>query len=920
MIKKESHPAPSFPPRRPRSAFRRALPGLALALLCGLGLNHAAQAQGSVENLLQPKDAWTFLPAESEVQPEAFAWSDTGHLAFETYGTDVAQREIEALTPPFEWATEIEFERGKTDNWRNNGLVFVLSSAPVDAMEAGDWAINGAVLQQGFQLSLSKGGAGRGIPRNEKAWKYDGQGIPVEPALVERNGGHNYSARLPSFVPEGMRARLHWSVGSGGELHITLSTNLGAEGPYWEIETTAQEPLPEKPLRYATVFVQQEPRRYAEGALDAPYQTGAAYGTGLFAGEVTHLEIARGARAGTAALDTFIRLEATGIPGRPRPEGSPSVLLGPNGIEDFRQRMELPYLAEHRKLVYQQAAADDPYALALAYLIDGDESHLEPVFAYIDKNTAVNDEDLIGWQPGITRQKLDINTFASHRVGTMATLYDLLYDELDDERRRNMQRLMARYLRHYRGMIERGDWWFKNNPSNTVGVGGGIAGQAALTIAHEYPELSAEITELAAKTIREEFAAAQPDGGQIEGSLYYNYGLTYPILFLQCLINTDGDDRGLIHALGLRNIDHYYATALGGDGKLVPFNDSMPWLTGYGPSAYAGSAFNQPLLRWLNDHMADTFNDEDRVIVKEQNRGTFLLTGTINRDAKPSPEAFPGLPVLAIMDSTHEAMMRDTGADFIPGMATAVKGKNELETHHRQQDHGSFVLYAGGEMLLLDPGYFNGGLDEHSGLTFGTGDGLAKTDRDAISPIRHPWESEFQRSVTVDAAAFHFGARKANRVFVQVADEALVILDDLEPLRRGETVGTLFQAASEEVTVDGQSARVHGTERDLLLHFFGPTVDTLDPLEVSHEDREFSKKAWVYHRLGTEWSAVRASYMHFREQPTVSVLQPVLPDAPDAAPQLERMDGHIRVTLPSGREVNFREEAGDWRAVPPLDL
>jgi hypothetical protein len=321
------------------------------------------------------------------------------------------------------------------------------------------------------------------------------------------------------------------------------------------------------------------------------------------------------------------------------------------------------------------------------------------------------------------------------------------------------------------------------------------------------------------ETIREKYQGMAADGGCVEGNLYWDYGLTYQLLFGHALLHATGDDRGLLANETLARVPEFVETQLGGDGRLFTFNDTQPWLTGLAVCADLGSRLDNDLLRWLADRTArEATTGGTEVFTRPQ----FYALAFRARDAKPGPSEFPGVPTVEHLRVLQWGVLRSDGAALRPGLVLGIKGRGGPTTHHAQEDLGSFVLHARGEVLLLDPGYYQGDASAHS-LPLVDGRGPDRRGSATITEAgeRGPW-----RWMTVDATDAYggTGVQRLRRLFVMNGDRATILLDDLVSERPARTRCQLQCAHATTTTPDGHGAVVLGERTKLLVRTFGPPV------------------------------------------------------------------------------------------------
>ncbi len=488
--------------------------------------------------------------------------------------------------------------------------------------------------------------------------------------------------------------------------------------------------------------------------------------------------------------------------------------------------------------------------------------------------------------------------------------------ELDPVTRGRMLDYMDSHLDLAVSMVKSNDWWYANNPSNTVAVANSAIGLMALShqqIRDDIPE----IIQLTTKTIKDNFKAVEDDGGSAEGTLYWNYGFGAQIELGIALENTQGDDFGLLSTPGLKLGVDYAQVALAGDGNMFVFNNSQPWLTGTLPAALGASRFDQPFMRWLVDAIMERYSQEPR-IVTEVVRATYTIPAFILRGDAPPVEEMPPLPTLLTLDTIQWGVMRSAPDAHKQGLVVGIKGLGGQKTHHLHDDQGNYVFHAHGREFFLDAGYNKHEAYQHSIPLPAKPDEDIKIkklpgfNRSADTPLIHDWEDGDVRTITVDATrAYRPGnlqrAEKVQRVFVLVGEEAFILLDDVIPAE-GMTVIAQYQAAKEPLL--DEAAGQFRVERDgaqVTTHLFGPKVRDF---EVDAYD--ISQGGWVYKHMDTDWHRISGRYDADPMKPLISVFLPTKDLTPAKAPKVAYKGDKIEVSLASGKKLTFEHREGNW--------
>jgi hypothetical protein len=895
----------------------RILSGLVfLAATCSASSEPVAVKGWQTRFVEAEKSSWELRRLVS--QRPSLVFKEKEGLEFTSDGLDVLVREWPIGTAPFEAMAEFEIRNGTAEVFdRNRGVMIVFSSAPVDTMGSEDWALVLGVTQTGVLVQATQGGARWGVEKRPGLLHFGGKSVVPRFSLsMAGAGGQSFSVRWPTKIVNGTKVRIWVARKADGTLSAKIFNADGMAAPWWEGTAPLPEDLQAVPLRYVTIHTGREASDFAD---PSQFAMAAGQGSGPMDGVIRQLEVRTLPSDGEVTLAEPFPAATMADVGT-----GMSLFLPPEKLAALREKFGAPEFSDYRKVILQTVKNESPsfaygsagqnerlFSLLWAYTLTGDRVlYWDALLAEIDAFSGVTDKlpaEVFEF-PGKMRQWLMIREFNVQGMAALALAFDLVGAELDTVRRDRIRYLLVRSMQDYHRLLDRGDWWYGENPSNTIGVGNGAMGIVALALKNQAPELSQKTVERAVKNIETLFKGVDKDGGSIEGAMYWHYGLCYPNLFGWALRQVTGDDRGLLDSPQVRNAMDYVAVSLGGNQKMVPFNDSQPWLIGWPVMAAAGTEANSGLARWMADWTAKTY--ANAFTYTEQSRSTYSVPAFLYRDRIAAPEEFPGLPNVATLGSVHEGVMRSDGKQLVPAMVTAVKGKGAESTHHANQDQGSFVFYADGEMILLDPGYFEDSPQSHSLPLIGD----IKTmnlDPKVLCPLSEVWESGVVRSMTVDStAAYNSGKNEKNplalrvrRTFVQVGQGALVILDDVRPKDPSAEITAQYQVGV-PAEIFGSRALLKGSAGPIQLQTFGPEV------QLTATPREFSKD-WVFKKAGIPWTTLRGS--HRADRPLITVLS----RSKEAAAEVEYGPEKITVTVPGSQAVAFKKSEDLWVAVKP---
>ncbi len=575
----------------------------------------------------------------------------------------------------------------------------------------------------------------------------------------------------------------------------------------------------------------------------------------------------------------------------------PYLFFRASQLEQIRARFRKPPQSHYVEALVRQAKRDKGADTRLwAYILTGETEHRDRC---------------LRWAAGEWDREDFSEEWIGFKVNVMAQVYDALHPELDDEQKARMQAYLERALdAHLRKMGS----WFYNNPSNTVPSQGGAAGMAALALLWESPKAPKAVVSTRKKLARYAARCFAPDGGYSEGTLYWSFGGSFYLGFAHADHNTTGNN-DLLSVPALRKQYRFAETMLGGDGQFMTFNDTQPWLCAWAVCADVGRRFDNDLMLWLSDYMAAVQAGEVRADIHVgHNYEPWPFVMMVQGDRAPSRSAgrrFPGVPTLSVLEHIQWGVMRSSG-DYIPDLVVGVKGSQGQLSHHKHQDCGSFVLYAGGQMLLLDPGYFNGKADSHT-VPLVNGQG----PKHSGSRIAAAWEDGPWRAMAVDSTrAYRKTAQRVRRTLVMHGDRAVVVLDDIHPAD-GNGVTAQYQAAhAPQIDADGSAALIEGDEVSLGLWTFGPD------LKMSATRRDFGK-SWGFKKLAERgrisWHSLTGDYEADPENPLVTVLIPAGQQHKPPQPRYDRQGGSIEISLPDGATVRFALREGLWAFVRPDD-
>jgi hypothetical protein len=144
-----------------------------------------------------------------------------------------------------------------------------------------------------------------------------------------------------------------------------------------------------------------------------------------------------------------------------------------------------------------------------------------------------------------------------------------------------------------------------------------------------------------------------------------------------------------------------------------------------------------------------------------------------------------------------------------------------------------------------------------------------------------------------------------------MGDPAVLVLADILP-KNGAVVTTQFQTAG-PVQANGVTARLEGTNGDVTLQTFGPSLNfTVTP-------RTWSKD-WIYKRSGVPWNTLSAGYQIDATKPAVAVFSRVAKGSAPPPVSVDYTANAITVKFVGAPVVMFSIQDGMWKAERSLRL
>ena len=333
-------------------------------------------------------------------------------------------------------------------------------------------------------------------------------------------------------------------------------------------------------------------------------------------------------------------------------------------------------------------------ALAMIYWLEKDQRYLNK--ALEDMLAACSFPD---WGEAKTSLYIGLMNFA------MGIGYDWLYPFMTEEQRNTICRaicnmgitpLLKAYQRTLPKELE-GLYSFTRTNTNHNSIPNCSLGISALAVAAEEPELAEEAMQnvlLALPIVLKELA---PDGGYMEGPLYWTFGMGVFPYFVNSLETALGSDQGYWGLPGVSGTGYLPMYTLSPTGLLFNYGDANEHFLrqdrgGADILFYFAKAFNNPELAWFNAKCADREPHVWSILGYDP-----AICSELQPSDIPKDRYFRGEVQLGSFRSQWTESLEDDGIylGFKGG-----KGK----VNHGDMDAGTFVLDALGERWAWELG------------------------------------------------------------------------------------------------------------------------------------------------------------------------------------------------------------------------
>jgi hypothetical protein len=216
----------------------------------------------------------------------------------------------------------------------------------------------------------------------------------------------------------------------------------------------------------------------------------------------------------------------------------------------------------------------------------------------------------------------------------------------------------------------------------------------ALATYEDHPDLSLKVINRAVKSIDLPMKAYEPDGAYPEGYMYWSYGTTFNVLFVNALETAFGKDFGLTQKPGFMRTASFMLNMTGATGKPFNFSDAM-----------TDPEFN-PAIFWF----ANKVHDPSLLwVTRQQLAGNISLNNRLlplamvwNNGMAVSGAKAPESYFWTGKSKTPVALMRTSWTDP-DAIFVGIKGGTPSE-NHSHMDAGSFIMESAGVRWAMDLG------------------------------------------------------------------------------------------------------------------------------------------------------------------------------------------------------------------------
>ena len=465
--------------------------------------------------------------------------------------------------------------------------------------------------------------------------------------------------------------------------------------------------------------------------------------------------------------------------------------------------------------------------LAFAFRMTGDKK-----YAVAAKRWALTVASWPDWGSG---EFANNDLAAAHLLYGLAVAYDWLYPVLSEAERRIIRRKLVRQgrLMHRASTKTHASWWNRSWRQNHLWVNNAMLGVAGLVLLGEAPEARAWVV-TALGAFNRVFEAMPEDGSHHEGIPYWGYGVGGLALFFSALENVTGASPWPRAPWLRKTLRFRLHCMLPNGGGVVNFGDAPEAEWGGPAHIYAlARAYRSRLGQWLG-RVVDYYTRKSDF---DSGLWSFLFYDPTLKPEPPKLEPtfalFPDLDLLTCRGSWTP------NATFLafkcgsPGGKKAVRDMIrgiDVNQGHSHPDQNSFILFAGGRMLVADDGYPAAkSTAGHNTLLINgqgqRGDGLKvyydpKPRRSIRVGLRRVLATPFVVAAVGEAAAAYpakLGLKSYRRTVIFLPPD-LVVIHDHVTADKGIKPAHLFHFRGPLVRVKGQNRfKLLGPKRRTLM-------------------------------------------------------------------------------------------------------
>ncbi|PRD46800.1 heparinase II/III domain-containing protein [Sphingobacterium haloxyli] len=273
--------------------------------------------------------------------------------------------------------------------------------------------------------------------------------------------------------------------------------------------------------------------------------------------------------------------------------------------------------------------------------------------------------------------------------------YDWLYDELSPA-----ERTQIRDAIRTKGLVpslnSQYNWWLKATHNwNQVCNTGMLMG--ALAIYEDDVELADQLIERGKESIKLPMKDYEPDGAYPEGYMYWGYGTTFNVLFINTMERAFGKAYDLSSTPGFLGTASFMQNMTGVTGDSFNFSDSDLGGVLQPAMFWFAQKTDNPSLLWVErEHMVKLSAN-----VREDNR-LLPLTLIWSKDSDLQAMDPPKNKLWTGKGKTPVALMRSSWVDST-AIYVGFKGGSP-STNHGHMDVGSFVMESDGVRWAIDFG------------------------------------------------------------------------------------------------------------------------------------------------------------------------------------------------------------------------